>query len=111
WQWASAPARPPRSPPLPGPALVTKNVVFGACGICWAFVTVPSEMSAVAARMDKCSLVVMEAPPFDDAGFYRSRATVPNTIPLRWLLWLEVRASRARIACAPALALLHPPTT
>src|SRR6187549_890947 len=27
WQCASAPARPPRSPPLPGPLLVTKNVI------------------------------------------------------------------------------------
>ena len=30
----SAPSRPPRSAPLPGPALVTKNVMFGACGSC-----------------------------------------------------------------------------
>src|SRR5688572_19353095 len=27
WQWPSAPARPPRSPPRPSPTLVTKNVV------------------------------------------------------------------------------------
>src|SRR5688500_2483846 len=27
WQCASAPARPPRSPPLPRPLLVTKNLV------------------------------------------------------------------------------------
>src|SRR5215831_14305715 len=94
---------PPRSAPLPGPALVTKNVMFGACGICWALATVPSDMSAVAARMDKCSLVVMEAPPFDDAGSYRSPATVPNTIPLRWLLWLEVHAGKARIGCVLTL--------
>src|SRR5207245_4615533 len=32
----SAPSRPPRSAPLPGPALVTKNVMFGACGSCGA---------------------------------------------------------------------------
>ena len=25
WQWRSAPSSPPRSPPLPGPVLVTKN--------------------------------------------------------------------------------------
>ena len=31
WQCASAPARPPRSAPLPGPALVMKNPSCGAC--------------------------------------------------------------------------------
>ena len=31
WQCLSAPASPPRSAPLPGPALVTKNVIFACC--------------------------------------------------------------------------------
>src|SRR5258706_16096997 len=33
WQWRSAPRRPPRFPPLPGPALVTKKLIefAGAC--------------------------------------------------------------------------------
>src|SRR5450631_1688539 len=30
WQWASAPASPPKSPPLPGPSLVTKKVMLAA---------------------------------------------------------------------------------
>src|SRR5690606_4736393 len=33
WQWASAPARPPRLPPSPLPMLVTKKLI-GACGPC-----------------------------------------------------------------------------
>src|SRR5262250_2148144 len=31
WQWASAPARPPRSPPLPGLTLLTKNDMSACC--------------------------------------------------------------------------------
>src|SRR5215510_9993484 len=31
WQCASAPARPPKSAPLPGPALVMKNVMLFCC--------------------------------------------------------------------------------
>src|SRR5262249_43039178 len=34
WQWRSAPSRPPRSPPLPGPVEVTKKVILGDCGGC-----------------------------------------------------------------------------
>src|SRR4051812_35293774 len=32
WHCRSAPSNPPRSAPLPSPALVTKNVMLGACG-------------------------------------------------------------------------------
>src|SRR3954463_16324496 len=32
WHCRSAPSKPPRSAPLPSPALVTKNVMLGACG-------------------------------------------------------------------------------
>src|SRR5205085_7737976 len=35
-QCRSAPSRPPRSAPLPGPAPVTKNVIVGDCGSCGA---------------------------------------------------------------------------
>jgi hypothetical protein len=35
WQWASAPASPPRSPPLPKPVLVTKKRML--CGAFCAF--------------------------------------------------------------------------
>src|SRR5229473_1187245 len=49
--------------PLAGPALVTKNVTLGACGICWALAVAPSATNAVAARMDTCNLVVMGSPP------------------------------------------------
>ena len=31
WQIRSAPSRPPRSAPLPEPALVTKKVIFACC--------------------------------------------------------------------------------
>src|SRR6185312_647423 len=34
WQWRSAPVSPPRSAPLPGPALVTKNDMLACCA--WA---------------------------------------------------------------------------
>ena len=37
WQWASAPASPPRSPPLPSVVPATKNDMLGACGACWAW--------------------------------------------------------------------------
>ena len=46
---------PPRSPPLPGPALVTKKVMLGACGACCAC-KLPlklSDMSAADANTDK----------------------------------------------------------
>src|SRR6266550_320112 len=36
WQCRSAPSRPPRLPPLPGPALVTKKLTELAGCACWA---------------------------------------------------------------------------
>src|SRR5687767_16027370 len=45
WQWASAPARPPRLPPLPGFALVTKKLMFAA-GACASATPTPTANTA-----------------------------------------------------------------
>src|SRR5262249_26996391 len=50
WHLVSAPSMPPRSPPFPEPALVTKKVVPGDCAGCaWALVA----RDAVAAAAHK----------------------------------------------------------
>src|ERR1700693_3049828 len=60
WQCASAPATPPRSPPLPGPWLVMKKVILLAC---WASEAVPPmDTIAAAARMDNRNFVLMASP-------------------------------------------------
>src|SRR5271157_1814304 len=54
WQRASAPVRPPRSPPSPEPALVTKKrMLSGAFGAfcAWAAEN-PSDRSAIEAKRD-----------------------------------------------------------
>jgi hypothetical protein len=57
-QWASAPAMPPRSPPLPGPALVRKNVMLLACCAC-AGAPAATASSATDASMEIRILVVI----------------------------------------------------
>src|SRR5262252_6502187 len=55
WQCRSAPSRPPRSAPLPGPLLVTKKVISGDCGGCccaWLVVE-PSDTTATDATSAK----------------------------------------------------------
>src|SRR5215472_3866373 len=55
WQWASAPASPPRSPPLPKPVLVTKKrMLCGAfCAFCACAVQSPSIRNATEAKKDR----------------------------------------------------------
>src|SRR6516162_11414438 len=55
WQWASAPASPPRSPPLPKPVLVTKKrMLCGTfCAFCACAVQSPSIRSATEAKRDR----------------------------------------------------------
>src|SRR5437660_11464041 len=54
WQRASAPVRPPRSPPLPEPALVMKmRMLSGAFGaFCARAAENPSDRSAIEATRD-----------------------------------------------------------
>src|SRR5258708_40102339 len=73
WQWASAPSRPPRSAPLPGPALVTKKVMLGACGGCCCACAIPPKASSVteasmAKRNELCILVLPVIVDFDLSG-------------------------------------------
>src|ERR1700758_4521944 len=46
----SAPSRLPRSAPLPDPALVTKKVMLGDCGACWAIAPALQPRAAMAAE-------------------------------------------------------------
>src|SRR5215831_6689634 len=61
WQCASAPASPPRSPPFPSEALVTKKLMLGACGTCCACAVPlrPNGSSAVNASMDEPIILCM----------------------------------------------------
>ena len=60
WQCRSAPSRPPRSAPLPGPALVTKNVMVACCAKRLALV--PSAISAPAAAAMQRVLFMRSSP-------------------------------------------------
>src|SRR5215472_16863978 len=61
WQCLSAPASPPRSAPLPTPALVTKNVMRACCACALA----PSRTSAVEALRQRRAVVVMSCSSLD----------------------------------------------
>src|SRR5215470_8703582 len=64
WQRASAPASPPRSAPLPEPALVTKNVMLGDCGACCACALALSPSVTSATEPNSLNvLVFMFSPP------------------------------------------------
>src|SRR5215470_8626655 len=70
WQCRSAPSSPPRSAPLPGPVLVTKKLISGACGTCCACMLPPcaSNIAADAStdqRMDMVFLPLNVDFPFE----------------------------------------------
>src|SRR5262245_53843618 len=62
WQWASAPAGPPRSPPLPGLTLLTKNDM-SACCACAAVVR-SSVADAIAIKDSDAILNILNVLPF-----------------------------------------------
>src|SRR6187402_2134136 len=71
---------PPRSAPLPGPAPVTKKLMFGACGSgggagCCA-VTLDDTPSASAAAM-KTFVLLISVAPFGLSEFTSGRMVVP----------------------------------
>src|SRR5262247_1122630 len=57
WQCASAPARPPKFAPLPGPALVTKKVIWAAWGALCAPTNQVSTNTVVAAKKNQVCLL------------------------------------------------------
>src|SRR5262249_22395248 len=67
WHWRSAPSRPPRSAPLPGPALVMKKVIFGDWGGgCCAWLAVDaSDTAATDATIAKHLVLDIFALPFE----------------------------------------------
>src|SRR6185369_11702615 len=62
WQCASAPARPPRSAPLPGPALVMKNVMLFCCA--GTLPLIASAITATDANTDKRIAEVISVLPW-----------------------------------------------
>src|SRR5262249_3293144 len=82
WHWRSAPSRPPRSAPLPGPVLVMKKVMLGDCGGgCCASAAPPrpSDISAADASMNN-RVVISVLPSL--AAPARARAT-PRAPPVK----------------------------
>src|SRR6516164_5016217 len=58
WQWASAPASPPRSPPLPIGTLVTKKLIGCGCGPgAWACASEGARSSAHAATVHRVLVI------------------------------------------------------
>src|SRR5262249_51573267 len=66
WQCASAPWRPPRSAPLPEPALVTKNVILFCCAC--AAPPMPSDSSAADTPMQRFIALFMVSRPSVDGS-------------------------------------------
>src|SRR5215831_13595431 len=79
WQWASAPARPPRSPPLPGLTLLTKNDM-SACCACAAVVR-SSIADVIAIKDSDAILNILNVLPFRVAmATFQSTRSITNAI-------------------------------
>src|SRR5262250_2585361 len=79
WQWASAPARPPRSPPLPGLTLLTKNDISAFCAC--AAVVRSSVADAIAIKDSDAILNILNVLPFRVAmATFQSTRSITNAI-------------------------------
>src|SRR5215211_7563577 len=70
---------PPRSPPLPGPALVRKNVMLFCCAC--AVPLKPSANSAAAAPVQRFTVLFIERPPIDPFPARRIVRLAPDHKP------------------------------
>src|SRR5439155_12314385 len=106
WQCRSAPSMPPRSPPLPGPALVMKNVMLACCARETA-VTL-EHTSATDATMQILPALFIPSPPVDRVASLSSN---------RWACQRKhrhapserCRDTLASLASRPASTAVHAP--
>src|SRR5689334_10652504 len=75
WQCASAPAKPPKLPPLPGFVLETKKLMFAA-GACAS--ATPTLSARTASPPNTCTPFIFESPFYEESSECRNRKNVAN---------------------------------